>query len=258
MTDNTVTPPPQGWWADGPTGNMGATPAPAPAAAAPASPFFQSPAPATPQPGEFWTSSPAIGQGGTPDQARALADELVRTGAMTKEAADAALRAGGNEPAVADTRSDQAKSFDATFAAPPTPEGYKVDYINRLPAGTDTHTVALFNGAATSWLHAVQMPAGVGAALVERAMEVGQRAARMSAPELELWKREQAVAFDRVAKTPERAAKLRVYAAEVLAMQTKSAEFSAGLLKSGARFDAAVLMSLALHGERLAARKAMK
>jgi hypothetical protein len=73
-----------------------------------------------------------------------------------------------------------------------------------------------------------------------------------------LWKREQAVAFDRVAKTPERAVQLRAYAAEVLAMPTKSPEFGAGLLKSGARFDATVLMNLALHGERLAARRAMK
>ena len=252
MTDNapatTVTPPPQGWFADAPK-----------PAAAPASPFWKDgPKPAAaPQSGEFWKSSPAIGQGGTPEQARAMADEMVRTGAMTKDAADAALRAGGNEPAPADTRTDAQKDFDATFAPPPAPEGYKLDYMNRLPPNTDTNTVALFNGAATSWLHEIQMPAGIGTAFVERAMEVGQQAERMSVPELELWKREQAVAFDRVAKTPERAAQLRAYAAEVLASPTKSPEFSNGLLNSGARFDATTLMLLALHGERLAARRAM-
>jgi hypothetical protein len=244
--DNTVTPPPQGWWAD------------APKPAAPASPFWKDgPKPAAAaSPSEFWKPA-AVGQGGTPEQAREMADEMVRTGAMTKDAADAALRAGGNEPAPADTRTDAQKDFDATFAPPPAPEGYKLDYINRLPPGTDTNTVALFNGAATAWLHELQVPAGLGTSLVERAMEVGQRAERMSAPELELWRREQAVAFDRVAKTPERAARLRAYAAEVLATPTRSPEFSAGLLKSGARFDATVLMNLALHGERLAARRAM-
>ena len=247
--DNTVTPPPRGWWADAPK-----------PAAAPASPFWKDgPKPsAAAQPSEFWKPAAAIGQGGTPEQARAMADEMVRTGAMTKEAADAALRAGGNEPAAADTRTDAQKDFDATFAPPPAPEGYKLDFMNRLPPGTPVTTVSLFNTAATSWLHEIQMPAGVGSSLVERAMEVGQRAQKMSPPQLELWKREQAVAFDRVAKTPERAAQLRAYAAEVLAMQTKSPEFSAGLLKSGARFDATTLMLLALHGERLAARRAMK
>lgn len=202
-------------------------------------------------------TSPAAGQGGTPEQARAFADEMVRAGVKTREEADAQLRAYGYEPAPVDTRSDEAKSFDATFAPPPAPEGYKLDYINRLPPGTETSTVAQFNGAATSWLHEVQMPPSIGAAMVERAMEVGQRAERMSAPELELWKREQAIAFDRVAKTPERAAQLRAHAVEVLAMPTKTPEFSIGLLQSGARFDATTLMLLALHGERLAARRAM-
>ena len=247
-TDNAVTPPPQGWWADAPK-----------PVAAPASPFWKDgPKPAAAaQPSEFWKPVAAIGQGGTPEQARAMAEEMVRTGAMTKDAADAALRAGGNEPAPADTRTEAQKDFDATFAPPPAPEGYKLDYMNRLPPNTDANTVAMFNGAATGWLHEIQMPSGIGTALVERAMEVGQQAERMSAPALELWKREQAVAFDRVAKTPERAARLRGYAAEVLAMQTKSPEFSAGLLNSGARFDAQTLMLLALHGERLAARRAM-
>ncbi|HKU54038.1 MAG TPA: hypothetical protein VJP60_01635 [Rhizomicrobium sp.] len=248
------------FWKDGPTGNMAATPAPAPAAAAPASPFWQDgPKPAAaPQAGDFWKTSPAIGQGGTPEQAQAFAAEMVRTGAMTKDAADTALRAGGNEPAPVDSRSDEAKAFDATFAPPAAPEGYKLDFMGRLPPGTSTPTVALFNGAATAWLHEIQMPAGVGTALVERAMEVGQRAQQMSPPQLELWKREQAAAFDRVAKSPARAAELRRYADKVLAMQTKSPEFSAGLLKSGARFDATVLMNLALHGERLAAREKLK
>jgi hypothetical protein len=245
------------FWKEGPTGNMGATPAPAPAAAAPASPFWQDGPPAAPQT-EFWKPSTAIGQGGTEAQAREMADEMVRTGAMTKDAAEAALRAGGNEPAAADTRTDDQKDFDATFAPPPAKEGYKVDYINRLPFNTDTNTVFLFNGAATEWLHGVQMPASVGTALVERAMEIGQRAERMSVSELELFRLEEAAAFDRAAKTPERAAQLRAYAAEVLAMQTKSPEFSTGLLKSGARFDRTVMMALALHGERLAARGAMK
>lgn len=204
------------------------------------------------------TPAPTAGQNGTPEQARAFADEMVRAGVRTREEADAQLRSAGYEPAPVDTRSDEAKSFDTVFAPPPAPEGYRLDYINRLPPGTEISTVAQFNGAATSWLHEIQMPVSIGVATVERAMEVGQRAARMSAPELELWKREQAYAFDQIAKTPERAAQLRSFAAEVLAMATKSPEFSDGLLKSGARYDATVLMNLALHGERIAARRGMK
>jgi len=211
----------------------------------------------TPPPQGFWADAPTIGQGGTPEQARAFADEMVRTGAMTREGADAALKAGGTEPAPADTRSEQAKTFDVTFAPPPAPEGYHLDYMNRLPPGTDTNTVAQFHVAATSWLHEIQMPANIGAAMVERALETGRRLEGVSGPALALWKQEQAVAFDRIAKTPERAAQLRAYAADVLAMATKSPEFSTGLLKSGARFDATVLMNLGLHGERLAARRAM-
>ena len=217
-----------------------------------------SPAPDPASP--FWKPSTAIGGGVnlTQDQQREMAVELVKHGALTPEKAAEILKAQGTEPTPVDTRGEEAKAFDASFAPPPAPEAYRLDYVNRLPAGTDPNTVALFNGAATSWLHEIQMPSGVGTALVERAIDIGRHTERMTAPQLELWKREQAVAFDRVAKTPERAAQLRAYAAEVLAMQTKSPEFGNGFLKSGARFDATALMLLALHGERIALRSKMK
>ena len=81
-----------------------------------------SPAPDPASP--FWKPSTAIGQGGTQDQARAFATEMVRTGGMTPEAADAALKAGGNEPTPVDTRGEEAKAHDATWAPPASANDY--------------------------------------------------------------------------------------------------------------------------------------
>jgi hypothetical protein len=248
MTDTpaTVTPPPQGWWADAPK-----------PAAAPASPFWRDgPKPAAAPQTEFWKPSAAIGQGGTDAQAQAMADEMVRAGAMTRDAADAKLRADGKEPAVADTRTAAQKQFDASFPVVP-PIEFHLTYVGNVPPGTEVSTISEFHTEATSWLSEVGMPPAIGQALVEQAMRTGQRGASMSPPARELWKREQASMFDKIAKTPERAAQLRAYAVQVLDGASKAAGFSNGLRQSPAIYDAMVLLNLGLHGERLAARKAM-
>jgi hypothetical protein len=212
----------------------------------------------TPSAPQFFAELPPVIGGGanlTPAQAREMADAIVQHGGMSREAADAALKAGGHEPAPADTRTDEAKAFDASFAAA-APNDYKLDYIGRLPTGTATATVAEFNQIATSWLSEIGLPPNIGPSVIERSMEVGQRNAQLTPAARELWRREQAVQFDRVARTPERAAALRAFADQALARGGKP--FTDVLRKSGALDDATVLMNLALQGERAAARSNMK
>ena len=204
---------------------------------------------------QFWADSqPGIGAGGNPQQAREMADAMVHHGTISRADADAALQRAGHQPAQADTRTEDAKAFDQTFGAAP-PTEYRVDYMGRLPAGTETGTVAQFNRYATEWLSATGFPPGLGESVIQGAMDAGQRASRMDPVTLELWKREQTVVFDRIAGSPERAAALRAYADAALARG--GADFSSGLRKSGAVHDAAVLMNLALQGERLSKRSAM-
>ena len=111
----------------------------------------------TPGP-EFWaTPAPAIGVGGTPAQAQEMADAMIASGAMNREQADAALRAGGNEPAPVDDRSAEAKTHDAVFAAA-APDDIRVQYVGRIPDGTPTGTLATFHSAATAWASEVGFP----------------------------------------------------------------------------------------------------
>lgn len=203
---------------------------------------------------QFFPEQPAVIGGGaniSVKQARELANEMVKHGGLTQEQADAALRAGGHEPTSADTRTEGQKQFDTTFA-PAAPEVYKLDYIGRLPPGTETSTVAEFNQIATGWLSDLGLPPNIGPSVIERSMEVGQRNAQLTPAARELWRREQAVLFDRIARTPDRAAALRSYAAQALARGGQP--FTEALRKCGALDDATVLMNIALQGERLAVR----
>jgi hypothetical protein len=184
-----------------------------------------------------------------------MADAIVQHGGMTREQADAALRAGGDEPLPADARSDEAKSFDATFA-PAAATDYKLDYIGRLPPSTATGTVTEFNQIATGWLSEVGLPSAIGASVIERSMEIGRRNAQLAPPARELWRLEQAALFDQIARTPERATALRAFADQALARG--GAAFTNELRKCGALDDATILMNLALQGERIAVKSKMQ
>jgi len=185
----------------------------------------------------------------TDAQRREMAEELIKFG-VPVEQIEAALKADGTE-LPPDTRTDAEREYDETWGAT-TPDVYRIEYIGRLLASTDTASLAAFHTEATTWLSAMNFPAAIGASVIERAMDTGQAYGRMSEPGRQLWIREQKVALERMAGGPDQAAEKMTLAAKALARAP--AGFTEELRKSGALHDAGMVFNLALQGERLAVR----
>ncbi len=191
----------------------------------------------------------------TDAQAMELADALLAAG-VPEEEIRAALEADGYEAELVEVEepSEEERQFRETFGAPADPSEYRIDYLGRLPVGTDVSTLAEFDREAKAWLSGVGFPPQIGPAVIERAVDVGQRYNRMSEPQRQLWVREQNALFERMAGGPEQAsAKL---AAAAAALANAPAAFTEALHKSGTFHDAGVMMHLANQGERLAPLRA--
>jgi hypothetical protein len=189
--------------------------------------------------------------GVSPKQAAEMAEELIRAGMDPARVAEA-LKADGYELAE-DERTDEELEFDRAFGGT-KPEAYRIDFRDRIPEGMDLTKVANANREMTTWLSNAAFPPEIGPAVLERAMDVGQRYANSSEPMRELWRREQQATFVKMAGSAERATELIDLAAVVLARGGDA--FSDALARSGALDDVGVLMHLAHQGERLAARGA--
>jgi hypothetical protein len=211
------------------------------------------PAAAPQEPGETGEPVEVLSDLKTPglslQEAADMAEELIRAGMDPARVAEA-LKADGYE-LPEDTRTEEELEFDRAFGGA-KPEAYRIDFRGRIPEGMDLSRVANANAEMTTWLSQAGFPPEIGPAVLEQAMDVGQRYANSSEPMRELWRREQQATFLKMAGSPERAAELVDFAAVVLARGGDA--FSNALAKSGALDDAAVLMHLAHQGERLAAR----
>jgi len=188
-------------------------------------------------------------------QSQEMAAELIKAG-MSPERVQAALQGeaearGEVFAPPTDDRTPEQKEFDASFGAPP-PNAYRIDYMGRLPAGTPSDELAEFNAVATGWCSAVGFPDTIGAAFVERAIDVGQSLNRASGAERGLWGAEQAVLFERMAGGPQQAKEKIALAAD--ALERAPAQFTDALRASGALSDAGIMMHLAHQGQRLATR----
>ncbi len=178
-----------------------------------------------------------------------MAEQMIRAGMDPATVAEA-LKADGFE-LPEDQRTEEELEFDRALGGA-KPEDYRIDYRDRIPEGMDLTKVAGANKEMSTWLSQAGFPAEIGPAVVERAMDVGQRFAASPEPMRELWRREQHATFAKMAGSPERAVELLDFAAVVLARGGNA--FSDALAQSGALDDAGVLMHLAHQGERLAAR----
>jgi hypothetical protein len=178
--------------------------------------------------------------------------DALRAAGMPQDKIDEALAADGYklEP---DTRTDEEREFDASLGGR-APEGYKIDYLHRIPDGMTPTALSEANAAATAWLSALAFPVDVGARLIERAIDVGQQCGKMTPSARELWRRGEAVKFEKLAGGPDRVEERRAQAETALARGDLG--FTNAMRQTGALDDAGVLMWLALHGERWAARGA--
>jgi hypothetical protein len=187
----------------------------------------------------------------SPAEAADMAEQMVRAGMDPATVADA-LKADGYE-LPEDQRTEDELAFDRALGGA-KPADYRIDFRDRIPEGMDLTKVAGANTEMTTWLSQAGFPAEIGPAVVERAMDVGQRFANSPEPMRELWRREQHATFAKMAGTRERAVELLDFAAVVLARGGDA--FSNALAQSGALDDAGVLLHLAHQGERLAVRGA--
>ena len=187
----------------------------------------------------------------TAAQAREMAEALIAAG-VPREQVEAALRADGQEPPARDTRTDEQREHDAWFGPTPAAADYHPDYVNRIPADAPIEALTVFHAAATNWASAVGFPPAIGAAVIERAMDVGHTFTAMSEAEQGLWRAEQPILFERLAGGPEKAEERAALALK--AMERSPAEFMAMLRQTGAAVDAGIVMHLANQEERRRAR----
>jgi hypothetical protein len=172
---------------------------------------------------------------------------------MSREAVEAAVKADGGEMpgAPPPALTEEQEVFQAAFA-PAAPHDIHVEYLGRISPDTDIADLAELNREATTWASEIGFPAALGAAVIERALDVGHAYERMTDVDRQLWQVEQKIDLERMAGGPEKAAEKIALATEALKRGGKA--FTDGLYKSGALHDAGVILHLANQGERLQAR----
>lgn len=109
-----------------------------------------------------------------PEQAAKMAEALLKAGVDPAKVRDALDADGFREP------SGQEHS----------PAEYQIDW-RRIAAGADPAGVAEVNTILTAGVAELAMPPGIGKAVAERAVEIGQQVAKMSPPDKAVWERSQ-------------------------------------------------------------------
>jgi hypothetical protein len=164
-----------------------------------------------------------------------MANALLAAGAP-KEAVEAAMKADGAEMPGAPSAPLTEEEKVLQSLAPAAPTDIKVDYMGRISPDVPIEQLVELNQAATTWASEIGFPAVLGAAVIERALDVGHAYDRMDDISRQPWVREQRVEFERMAGGPEKAAEKMALAA--VALQRGTPAFTQGLKTSGALHDA--------------------
>jgi hypothetical protein len=190
------------------------------------------------------------GQAISADEAVGLVESLAKAG-IDPARVKAAANASGFEVPPDDTRNASERAFDETFP-PANPQDFRISYFGRIPDGTDGAGLQELDAQARSFLSAAGFSAEIGASVIELALDAVERVRHLSDAGRKTWDTEQARLLTKVAKSPEAAETMRTVAEKVLEFGPK--EFTDRLRASGALSDAAVIVQLALQGERMAHR----
>ena len=180
------------------------------------------------------------------------AAEALRAAGVPEDRIQAGLKESGFEPLAPDTRTEDEKDWDRAWPAP-SPSDYNVNYRECWPDQQDVGTLAAANKDFTGWAAEMRLPPEIGTVMIERAIERGQAYSRMTDAQRQLWQREQRFDFERLAGGPDKVSEKVALAGKVLAMG--SPDMLANLHRSGALHDAAIIIHLARHGERIQARE---
>jgi hypothetical protein len=151
-----------------------------------------------------------------------------------------------------DTRSPEEAAWDSAFGKPDSADAYKVNYWNRS-TGVGADELAKFDTDMRDWLHSLAVPVELGNHIAETLMSSGQALGRMSAAERDEWEATQDAIVERIAGSKEEADAFHKLAAGVIARGIKG-EVSVGVHRFGALKDANIVVQLARHAQRVAAR----
>lgn len=184
------------------------------------------------------------------EQAANMADALSRAG-VPADKIEAALKADGYDVGISDA-SDEQTAHDAEwgFDRNYQPSDYKISYgdaLRRAGSEVDPASLSALNTSLTTGLANMQIRPELGAAIVERAMDIGQ--AKMDAAARQLFKVEQRQLVERRAGGSEQLAERLRLAGVMLKMA--GPEFAEHLFRSGAADDAWIVETLANEGRRL-------
>lgn len=132
---------------------------------------------------------------------------------------------------------------------------YKIDYLNHGGRNADPVALANVNREATQFLAGMQIDPTLGAAVIERAMDVTQRLATMNPAQREIWKQDQSAAMRRLVGGEEGMRETTRLAAVAL-RATGPSELRTLLLERDAFNDPWLVRTLATQGERIERWKA--
>ena len=225
------------------------------------------PNPASPSsPGEGTPAAPdaaPAGSGGgdisandgfTPEVQQLLARWLVEDGHATQEQVDAMLNADGIDPIVEDNRTEEAKAIDAAFP-PAKPEDYRMP---RFATDADSvPDIMRVEQTARGWLAEARLPAEIGSAIAADAHRTAALWQTMNDNAKEVWSREQLAIATRILG-PSAEEKIALARQLVDEIEAKKPGLKGFLENSGAGSCAAVVVQLANHAARLAARLSKK
>lgn len=188
----------------------------------------------------------------TPAQLKDLADDLVARGSLTREDAEAMLVVDGvplDKPKSEGELSPEAAEIDAMFP-PAKPEEYQ------MPSMGDEYgpTQHKLDTDARGWLAEARFPAGLGSALLSEIDRVSVAHSKMSDGERQIWAQKEVAVLQNMwgdSYGP------RVKAAQqiIKELELKRPGLVEILEVSGAGNSAFVIAQVALHAERLLARR---
>lgn len=182
-----------------------------------------------------------------------MAADLVARGTLTREAADEMLAADGaqiEQPKSEGELSPEAAEIDAVFP-PARPEEYQMPYLGE----TFGPAQQKLDADSRAWLAEARFPAGIGSALLTEVDRTATAWAKMDATARMMHTQTETSTLQKLWGVDGYAAKVSAARQLIREMEAKRPGLVRILEESGAGNSAQVIAQVALHAERLLARR---
>lgn len=209
----------------------------------------------TPEPAAA-AAHPIVGLGPDIHRAGELIQAMTKAG-MDPQAIKAAAELDGlvYTPAGPDTRTPDEIEFDLAFGAPPTPDGYSVNfrgtYATELPPD-EFHAIDL---GVREGLHAMGFSPAIGSAVAEMGFADAEVWQSYDESSRQLWDMQQSAELGRL--VPDAREAIKNAAALIAVFRDQKPKLVADLIERGVFRGAAVVAQLHLQAERMLQRAAM-